>query len=106
MAQRIVTGSPASCRETSLDESAGCQPESLPVAHSSPWGLRFCRDAHTVIEGYLCDEPVVVSNACRDPDNPLDAYVCDEPRMKALEDDIVRATVSVVRNLLHRLLAG
>jgi hypothetical protein len=106
MDQRIVTGSPTSCLNPSLHESPECRSESAPLAQSPPWGLRFCLDAHTVIEGYLCDELVVVSDACRNPENPLDAYLCDEPRMKALEDDIVRATVSVIRNLLRQLLAG
>ena len=48
-------------------------------------GLRFCREADSVVEGFLCDERVVVSDACRQPTSAFDAYVCDEPRMRALQ---------------------
>jgi len=70
----------------------------------APWGLRFCREADTVVEGFLCDEPVVVSNACRKPTNSFDAFVCDEPRMQALERSVLRETLSVLKTLLLELL--
>ena len=82
--------------------SAGGEPD-RPLTRPSlaePWGLRFCRNADTVIEGFLCNEPLVVSNACRKPTNAFDAYVCDEPRMQGLQRSIVRETLSVVKALL------
>jgi hypothetical protein len=63
-------------------------------------GLRFCREADSVVEGFLCDEPVVVSNACRKPGNAFDAYVCDEPRMHALQKGILSKTWSILKTLL------
>jgi hypothetical protein len=69
----------------------------------APWGLRFCRDADTVVEGFLCDEPVVVSNACRKPSNSFDAYICDEPRMRELERGVVRETWTLLKALLSQL---
>jgi hypothetical protein len=77
-----------------------------PPAPTVPWGLRFCREADTVVEGFLCDERVVVSNACREPKNALDAYVCDEPRMHALQNDIVRRTLSILKTLFSQLMRG
>ena len=67
-------------------------------------GLRFCREADSVVEGFLCDEPVVVSNACRKPGNAFDAYVCDEPRMHSLQKSVLRETLSVLKGLLLELL--
>ena len=65
--------------------------------------LRFCSQADGVLEGYLCSERTVVSDACRRPKSDFDAFVCDEPRMHALQDRIVRGTVSVVRAIFHLL---
>jgi hypothetical protein len=67
-------------------------------------GLRFCREADSVVEGFLCDEPVVVSNACRKPNNAFDAYVCDEPRMHELQKSVLRETITILKNLLLQLL--
>jgi len=105
MSQRIVTDARASCLDSAPNGSDRCAGEhpSTPAPASSPMGLRFCRDAHTVVEGYLCDEPVVVSNACRKPDNAFDAYVCDEPRMQSLQHSVVRSTLSVLGNLFREL---
>jgi hypothetical protein len=66
----------------------------------APWGLRFCREADTVFEGFLCDEPVVVSNACRKPNNSFDAYICDEPRMRELQGGVIRETWALLKALL------
>jgi hypothetical protein len=73
---------------------------------TEPAGLRFCREADTVAEGFLCSEPVVVSSACRRPNNAFDAYVCDEPRMHALQTKVWRATRWVVRTLVAQILNG
>ena len=90
------------------DAENPCPPEKQrappALAPTVPWGLRFCREADTVVEGFLCDEPVVVSNACREPKNAVDAYVCDEPRMHALQDGIVRRTLSLLKSLLNQLM--
>jgi hypothetical protein len=67
---------------------------------ASSAALRFCREADTVIEGFLCSEPLVVSSACRKPSQAFDAYVCDEPRMRALQTSIVTQTLAVLKGLL------
>jgi hypothetical protein len=67
-------------------------------------GLRFCREADSVAEGFLCNEPTVVSNACRKPHNAFDAYVCDEPRMHALQNGVLRETFSFLKSMLLGLL--
>jgi hypothetical protein len=67
-------------------------------------GLRFCREADSVVEGFLCDEPTVVSNACRKPGNAFDAYVCDEPRLHALQKRVLAETFSILKRLLLELL--
>jgi hypothetical protein len=79
-----------------------------PLAHDDTElrerALRYCRDADSVVEGFLCSEPVVVSNACRNPHNAFDAYVCDEPRMHALQTSVLRETLSLLKTLLFSLL--
>jgi hypothetical protein len=67
-------------------------------------GLRFCREADSVVEGFLCDEAVVVSNACRKPANAFDAFVCDEPRMRSLQTRVLHETISFLKSLLVELL--
>jgi hypothetical protein len=67
-------------------------------------GLRFCREADSVVEGFLCDEPTVVSNACRKPGNAFDAYVCDEPRLHALQKRVLAETFTILKNLLLEIL--
>ena len=108
----VSTRAPASCAEsaTSSDLPTACESyadvaDAAP-AQRVPVGLRFCREADSVVEGYLCDEPTVVSNACRKPHNSFDAYVCDEPRMKALQNDVVQRTLSILKTLLSQLLRG
>src|SRR6266542_1734958 len=65
------------------NDSATAEPTT--VAPAAGRALRFCQQADTVVERFLCGEPTVVSNACRKPNNAFDAYVCDEPRMRALQ---------------------
>ena len=74
-------------------------PSSKESARDDPWGLTFCRDANTVAEGFLCNEPTVVSDACRKPNNDFDAFVCDEPRMERLQWFILRETWSLLKSL-------
>lgn len=70
-------------------------------AHPEPsWGARFCSEADTVVEGFLCNDPTAVSSACRKPNNDFDEFVCDEPRMKELQWAIVRETWSLLKSLL------
>jgi hypothetical protein len=89
--------------EVCTNEAATCS-QGLPVdtghVTPAPWGLRFCREADSVVEGFLCDEPVVVSDACRKPTNSFDAFVCDEPRMQSLERSVLRETFSVLKALV------
>lgn len=82
-------------------------PNEEPAEHDvTPWGLAFCRDADTVIEGFLCNEPTVVSNACRKPNNAFDEFVCDEPKMHQLQWGILKETWSVVKSIALGLLRG
>jgi hypothetical protein len=86
--------------------AARSPPPFEPRISPEPAGLRFCREADTVVEGFLCSEPIVVSNACRKPNNAFDAYICDEPRMHALQAKVWRATVWVVKAIVSQILAG
>jgi len=126
MTQSVSPSSCTSCTSHDFPESSECidppqaknlcdQPEAEnepaastlpggPGARASPRALRFCVEADTVIEGFLCSEPTVVSNACRDPKNAFDVYVCDEPRMHALQKSIAMETLSMLKTLLLRLI--
>ena len=84
-------------------ERASSHPADDPLPKREPWGWKTCRSADTVLEGYLCNEPTVVSDACRKPKNPFDAYVCDEPRMKRLQDGIVRETMQLIKSIVLAL---
>jgi hypothetical protein len=66
----------------------------------------FCRNADTVIEGFLCGEPTVVSNACRKPNNAFDEFVCDDAKMERLQWTILRETWSIVKTLALSILRG
>jgi hypothetical protein len=68
--------------------------------------FEFCRDADTVVEGFLCGEPIIVSNACRKPTNAFDEFVCDEPRMRELQWTVLRETWNIVKTLALALLRG
>jgi hypothetical protein len=64
---------------------------------------RFCRNASTVTEGFLCDETTVVSKACRSPTNAVDAFVCDDKKMADLQHslwDTVKDTVRMIAGIL------
>lgn len=76
------------------------------VGDEVPRGLAFCRAADTVIEGFLCGESTVVSDACRKPTNAFDAFICDDPKMRALQWAILRETWSIVKALALSLLRG
>jgi hypothetical protein len=77
------------------------QASAVPIrTRRPPWEPPPCRNAEGVIEGFLCRDPKVVSDACRRATSGFDAFVCDEPRMKRLEDSIVRETWTLMRTLL------
>jgi hypothetical protein len=104
-----------SCSEVSGDEARGftCTETHSPCASKRaeraahppldiddvPWALAYCRAADTVVEGFLCSERVVVSDACRNPNNAFDAFVCDEPRMKRLQWALLSETWSIVKSI-------
>jgi hypothetical protein len=81
------------------------QPSSF-APQDVPFGLRFCRQADSIVEGYLCNEPVVVSDACRRSRDPVEQFVCDDLKMQALQKGILEQTWWVVRSLLVQLLKG
>jgi hypothetical protein len=104
MTQPVAPGARAACFDNPPDavECSAPPTPSLPA----PAALRFCREADSVIEGFLCSEPTVVSNACRKPKNALDAYICNEPRMHALQRKIWDVTEWVIRTVLSAILGG
>lgn len=67
--------------------------------------LDMCRHADTVTEGFLCDEPTVVSNACRSPKNDFDKTICDDKKMGALQEGLWEATKDAVK-LIFQVLVG
>jgi hypothetical protein len=69
-------------------------------------GRDFCTRADTVVEGFLCNEPVVVSNACRKPNNAFDEFICDDPRMQRLQWAILRETWAIVKGIALGLFRG
>jgi hypothetical protein len=71
-----------------------------------PIGLAFCRNADTVVEGFLCSERVVVSDACRKPNNAFDEFVCNEPRMQRLQWAILRETWAIAKAVVLAMLRG
>src|SRR6185436_2826889 len=79
-------------------------PTPTPAERLRAEGLRYCREADSVVEGFLCNEPTVVSNACRKPHNSFDAYVCDEPRMHALQNSVLHENLSFLKSLLFGIL--
>jgi hypothetical protein len=50
--------------------------------------LDHCKHADTVVDGFICDEPKVVSHACRTPTNDVDKHVCDDRNLAALQKAI------------------
>jgi hypothetical protein len=70
-----------------------------PHTVADPRGAGFCGRANTVVEGFLCNDRVVVSNACRKPNNAFDEFVCDEPKMERLQWAILRETWTFVKTI-------
>ena len=127
MTQPVAPGARVACFDEAPAEPVECTspplPPSLPPAMCSAEleafeaardpprfepsaALRFCRDADSVVEGFLCSEPVVVSNACRKPTNAFDSYICDEPKMQALQRKVWHATLWVIKTLISQILGG
>jgi hypothetical protein len=104
--QSIGSGAPGARAVEALEPHAsGVGRSEIERVPASP-AFRFCRDADTVIEGFACAEPAVVSNACRKPTNAVDAYICDEPRMRALQTVVTDTAVWCLKVLLFRWLLG
>jgi hypothetical protein len=82
------------------------EPHHAPALSDVPTALAFCRSADTVVEGFLCSESVVVSDACRKPRNAFDEFVCDEPRMRRLQWAILRETWAIVKALALTIVRG
>lgn len=59
----------------------------------------MCVRADTVFEGFLCEEPSVVSAACRSPKNEVDRYVCDDKKMADLQQSVWDTTKDVLKTL-------
>ena len=94
------------CEAERAHRATPIEPHSARAVSDVPTGLAFCRGADTVVEGFLCSEPVVVSDACRKPRNAFDEFVCDEPRMRQLQWAILRETWAIVKALGLAILRG
>ena len=92
------------CEVERAHRATPVEPHGAQAASDVPMGLAFCRHADTVVEGFLCSEPVVVSNACRKPRNAFDEFVCDDPRMRRLQWAILRETWAIVKALALAIL--
>jgi hypothetical protein len=68
--------------------------------------IGFCARADTVIEGFVCNDPLTVSNACRKPTNVFDEFVCDDPKMQRLQWAILREAWSIVKAIGLALVRG
>jgi len=86
-----------------FERAAARSPPNFEPLSPESAGLRFCRKADTVAEGFLCEERVVVSDACRKPNNSFDAYICDDPRMSKLNSNVWQATLWVIKTLVSQL---
>jgi len=78
------------------------RPDQTPV----PYGLRFCQRADSVVEGFLCNETTVVSNACRRAESGFDQFVCDDIKMQKLQGGILEQTWWAIRTIVTQLLRG
>ena len=67
--------------------------------------LRFCQEADGVVEGFLCSEPTVVSDACRAPSTTFDTFVCDDARMHTLQRTLLDRSLSLVKTILFQFIA-
>jgi hypothetical protein len=94
------------CEAERAHRIARTEPHLSPVVSDVARGLAFCRNADTVVEGFLCSESLVVSNACRKPRNAFDEFVCDDARMERLQWGILRETWSIVKALALAIVRG
>ena len=96
----------ATCAAERAHRVTAAEPRPVAPDGDVPWALDFCRRADTVVEGFLCSEPVVVSDACRKPTNLFDEFVCDEPRMHRLQWAVLRETWAIVKAIGLVLVRG
>jgi hypothetical protein len=101
-AHRVATAAPrdGGAQDGAVPRAQLPQGVLTPGGTIAPPGLDFCRRADTVVEGFLCNDPMIVSNACRKPTNAFDEFVCDDPRMQRLERAILRETWNFVKAML------
>jgi hypothetical protein len=107
-AHRAETTAPARDAGTDGNDTATvAAPAADVLRHGDvPPEVGFCARADTVVEGFLCNDPLTVSNACRKPTNAFDEFVCDDPKMQRLQWAIVRETWSIVKAIGLTLVRG
>jgi hypothetical protein len=76
---------------------SGYRSYEYPVAGTEQASLDYCRDADSVVSGFLCDEQKVVSDACRTPTNKLDALLCDDGRMKQAQESALAVAWTIFK---------
>ena len=62
----------------------------------------YCEHADSVVSGFMCDEPKVISDACRAGKSDIDKTLCDDKQLKAAQDGVWQAT----KDLLKMIFGG
>jgi hypothetical protein len=106
------TPRPSACAPPSAESAPLCAEGAAPALKAPPdltpvsYGLRFCQRADSVVEGFLCSEPTVVSDACRRADSGFDQFVCDDVKMQKLQKGILEQAWWAIRAIITQLLRG
>jgi hypothetical protein len=97
-------GSSGTSQGRGAESTLGPSTADAAATGAAAYGLRFCREADSVLEGFLCSEPTVVSDACRRADRGFDQFVCDDVKMQKLQKGILEQTWWAVRAMITQLL--
>lgn len=76
------------------------------IREDGPAGLNYCRDAHTVVAGALCDEPTVISNACRSQTSDVDRFLCDDKQLASVQHSVWDTTKDVLKMIFTAIIGG
>jgi len=64
----------------------------------------YCARAHSVISGYLCDEPTTISDACREGKSEVDRTLCDDRKLQAAQDGVWSATKEILKTIVSTII--
>jgi hypothetical protein len=68
--------------------------ESSPIKEAA---RSYCQHADSLISGFMCDEPKVISDACRAGKSDVDKTLCDDKQLKAAQDGVWESTKDVLK---------